>query len=253
MFIYECVCVCTVAKRAQKIVNLFFMPSSKFTAILVLHSVAAAETATTTTTVQSATLYRRLLEGKGRCSSLCCFRGCQFVSWQFLVPLQKFFMKTLCSPSTACSASVSASARSLRLAVFFGLQPLQSVGQSVCRHSWFFCVELTIFLIETPNSRRRPKSFLFANLQPLRHCTPVPKLESGRQMWKRAAQGGRHTLIERRRDRGRRRNCLGPEAVLFVFQFVRLLQNYALLSACCSLPVFFVWPSSGKELLMQLA
>lgn len=58
---YEC--VCTVAKRAQKIVNLFFMPSSKFTAILVLQSVAVAETATTTTTAQAATLHRRSQEG----------------------------------------------------------------------------------------------------------------------------------------------------------------------------------------------
>lgn len=59
-------CVCTVAKRAQKIVNLFFMPSSKFTAILVLHSVAvAAQQQQQQPQSQSATLHRRSQEGEG--------------------------------------------------------------------------------------------------------------------------------------------------------------------------------------------
>lgn len=58
-------CVCTVAKRAQKIVNLFFMPSSKFTAILVLHSVAVAAKQQQQPQSQSATLYRRSQEGEG--------------------------------------------------------------------------------------------------------------------------------------------------------------------------------------------
>lgn len=125
-----CVCVYsgkTCTKNCQFIFYAFFKIYCDFSSAF---SSSSCTTATTTTVAICHTPQK--VARRGRRSSLCCFRGCQFVSWQFLVPLQKFFMKTLSSPCTACSALVSTSARSLHLAVFVGLQPLQTaVGRVV--------------------------------------------------------------------------------------------------------------------------
>lgn len=100
-----------------------------------------------------------------RSCSLCfCFPGCQFVSWQFLVALQKFFMKTLFTTINSCLLPQAV----CLLACLLALQP---------------CIELTIFLIETLSR----KTFLLANLQPLLHCprrsanpSPSPSSYHGR-------------------------------------------------------------------------
>lgn len=79
------------------------------------------------------------------------------------------------------------------------------------------CIELTVFLIETLGAQ---KTFLFANLQPLLHCVARPQSPVSR--FGHITEEITAAAVK------------GMRAVLFVFQFVCLLWNYALLSACCS-------------------